>query len=351
MEVGMANPFSIVFGKKPVQYISRLSQTNQVIDDFTSENPSTQVYMITGVRGSGKTVMMTNINSFFAQMDDWFVVELNPERDMLQALAAKLYDIPQMHKLFLEAKLNLSAFGITASIEGSAPVSDIDTAIERMLAEIKKKGKKVLISIDEATNNQNVRVFAASYQIYIRKELPVFLLMTGLYDNINNLQNEKSLTFLYRAPKILLEPLNITAVIKSYMDVFRISYDDAKQMAVITQGYSFAFQVLGYLCWENRNSTLEQILPVFDQYLEEFVYSKIWSELSELDRLIVHVLALTGESSVKSIREAVDMKPEKFSLYRDRLIKKGVISSPQYGHLALTLPRFDAFVNKLYELE
>ena len=346
----MANPFSIVFGKKPRQYIPRVAQTNHVIDDFTSENPSTQVYMITGVRGSGKTVMMTNIDSFFANMDDWIVIELNPERDMLQALAAKLYDIPQMHRLFLAAKLNLSAFGIGASIEGSAPVSDIDTAVERMLTEIKKKGKKVLISIDEATNNQNVRVFAASFQIYIRKELPVFLLMTGLYDNINNLQNEKSLTFLYRAPKLQLEPLNITAVIKSYMDVFHISYDEAKQMAVITQGYSFAFQVLGYLRWENINSTLEQILPEYDQYLEEYVYGKIWSELSELDRQIVHELAMRGESAVKDIRGAIEMKSEQFSLYRDRLIKKGVVASTKYGYLSLVLPRFDLFVNGLYDI-
>ena len=39
-------------------------------------------------------------------------------------------------------------------------------------------------------------------------ELPCVLVMAGLFDNISNLQNEKSLTFLYRAPKkFFLEPL------------------------------------------------------------------------------------------------------------------------------------------------
>lgn len=345
----MANPFSMLFGKKPEQYISRLSQTNQIIADFESVNPPSQVYMITGVRGSGKTVMMTSVSGYFTGKDNWIVLELNPEKDMLQSLAAKLYSIPQMHRLFVSAKLNLSAFGIGASIEGTVPVSDIETAIERMFDEIRKRGKRVLISIDEATNNSFMKVFAASYQIFIRKDYPVFLLMTGLYENINNLQNEKSLTFLYRAPKLQLEPLNTTAMIKSYMDVFGISYDEAKSMAVLTRGYSFAFQVLGYLKWENRDWSIERILPLFDQYLQEYVYGKIWSELSELDRTIVRELSQNGESSVKQIREDLNIKSENFSLYRDRLIKKGVAVSPKYGFLTLGLPRFDVFVNSLYE--
>ena len=57
----MNNPFTLSFGKKPLQYISRIAQTNEVIQNFDAEIPSNQIYMITGVRGSGKTVMMTSI--------------------------------------------------------------------------------------------------------------------------------------------------------------------------------------------------------------------------------------------------------------------------------------------------
>ena len=48
--------------------------------------------MITGVRGSGKTVMLTDISKHFKNEKDWIVIELNPDRDMLQGIAAKLYD-------------------------------------------------------------------------------------------------------------------------------------------------------------------------------------------------------------------------------------------------------------------
>ena len=57
----MNNPFTLSFGKKPLQYISRIAQTNEVLQNFDAEIPSNQIYMITGVRGSGKTVMMTSI--------------------------------------------------------------------------------------------------------------------------------------------------------------------------------------------------------------------------------------------------------------------------------------------------
>lgn len=48
--------------------------------------------MITGVWGSGKTVMLTDISKHFRKDKDWIVIELNPDRDLLYSFAAKLYD-------------------------------------------------------------------------------------------------------------------------------------------------------------------------------------------------------------------------------------------------------------------
>ena len=149
--------------------------------------------------------------------------------------------------------------------------------------------------------------------------------------------------------KMLLEPLNFTAVKKQYMDIFALDGQQAEQMAWLTKGYPFAFQVLGYLYWENREKkSLEDILPEYDQYLEEYVYSKIWSEMSELDKKIVFEMAVSGETKIKSIRERLNIKSEQFSVYRDRVKRKGVVCSEQYGYLALALPRFDEFVKTYY---
>ena len=173
--------------------------------------------MITGIRGSGKTVLMTSISKELSKSKDWFVLELNPNRDILHSLVANLYDLPGMQKYFIEARIDLSLFGIGISIDKAIPVSDIEVAIQRMLGIIKSKNKRILVNIDEVSSTEYIKQFASAFQILLRKDLPVFLIMTGLYENIYNLQNDKSLTFLYRAPKILLEPLNCTAIAESYI--------------------------------------------------------------------------------------------------------------------------------------
>lgn len=340
----MNNPFTFAFGKKPLQFISRISQTNEILENFNANNPSRQIYMITGVRGVGKTVMMTEVAGKLKEMEEWIVVELNSTRDLLQSLAAKLYSLPDMYAHFVQAKFDFSFLGIGVSLENATPITDIESAVELMLAEIQRKRKRLLVTIDEITNCEYVRVFAASFQIFLRQGYPFFLLMTGLYDNIYNLQNEDSLTFLYRAPKMVLEPLNYTAVRKQYMDIFGLDMDLAERMTELTKCYPFAFQVLGYLYWENRDhKTLDDILPEYDQYLEEYVYSKIWSEFSELDKKVVLEMAKSGETKVKSIRENLGMKSELFSIYRERLKRKGILDTRTYGEVSFILPRFAEF--------
>ncbi|MBR1477292.1 MAG: ATP-binding protein [Lachnospiraceae bacterium] len=342
----MQNPFSLSFGKTPQQYISRLSQTDRILESFNADNSPAQVFMLTGIRGSGKTVMMTNIANQLRENNEWIVIELNPERDMLNALAAAIYALPEFHKLFIKAKLDFSALGLGVSVESATPVTDVEVALDRMFEEISRVKRKVLITVDEVINNPNVRIFAASFQIFIRKDYPVYLLMTGLYENIYNLQNEKSLTFLYRAPKIFLEPLNYTAMASQYKSIFSLSDEQAQKMAAATKGYSYAFQVLGYLFWEHSAAQIEDILPDYDQYLEEYVYEKIWSELSDNDKKVLIEMVKKRETKVTAIREGISMSTSEFSVYRDRLKRKGIIEANQYGHIRLLLPRFEEFISR-----
>ena len=341
----MNNPFTLSFGKKPLQYISRLSQTQQILETFQAPVPSNQIFMITGVRGSGKTVMMTNIAHELKADDSWIVIELNPTRDLLQSLAAKIYSLPEMHARFLNARLDFSAFGLGLSVENSAPATDIENVLELMLDQIKESGKRLLITIDEVTCSEYIRIFVSSFQIFLCQEQPIFLLMTGLYENLYDLQNDKSLTFLYRAPKLLLEPLNYTAERNHYMKIFNIDTESASKMTSLTKGYPFAFQVLGYLYWENRSTkNIDEILPEYDQYLEEYVYSKIWSELSEQDQRILLSISPDDGLKVKELRTRLQMSSELFSVYRDRLRRKGVIDTHEYGKVSFSLPRFSNFV-------
>ena len=343
----MNNPFSLLFGAKPLELVSRTMQREEVIEAFSAEPTYQNVSMITGIRGSGKTVLMTDICNELKTRDHWIVISVNPEDDILHSIAAELSYTRKYRELFQDAKISISLPGINFEIDGEPPITDTRTAVKRMLQSIKKKGDRVLFAIDEVTSNSYVKKFVAEFQIMTREELPVFLLMTGLYENINSLQNEKSLTFLYRAPKILITPLNIRAMAVRYQNVFRFEDDEISfKMARETKGYAFAFQVLGFLTFRNPEHDYKKVYDEYRQLLEEYVYDKLWSEMIAKERLIVSAMTETDE--VSKIQSLAKMGNSAFSPYRRRLIKKGIVSGEEYGKLSFTLPLFREYVRDLY---
>ena len=202
----MQNPFTLTFGKSPLEPVERPVQTNEIVDAFTAESVNQQMFIITGVRGSGKTVMMTEIARRLREKENWVVIELNPSTDLLQAMLAKLNSNKVCAAIIKSAKIDLSFFGFGVAIEGVPAITDAETAIITILEKMKKSGKRLLVTIDEVTNNDFMKVFAGSFQIFVRQDLPVFLLATGLYENIDELQNEKNLTFLYLSLIHISEP-------------------------------------------------------------------------------------------------------------------------------------------------
>ena len=339
------NPFSLLFGKPPLEMIERVAQADAIYSDFCSEWPASQINLISGIRGSGKTVFLTETANRFKQTESWVVVDLNPDRDLLKSLVAKLYSEKSLMPVFKKAKINLSFFGIGVEIEGAAPVSDIEVALGRMLESLKRDGKRLLVTIDEVTNNKAMRIFVSAFQILIRQDLPIFLLMTGLYKNIVSIRNADTLTFLERAPRTELEPLNQNLMAQRYADSLHVTLAEATRLAGFTKGYSFAFQVLGYYAWENPGET-DQAMARSAQYLFEFSYKKIWSELSKTDKKVLRAIAQVPGGEIALIREKLEYTSSQFNPYRDRLIKAGVVTSPGFGLVEFALPAFELFVKQ-----
>ena len=114
-------------------------------------------------------------------------------------------------------------------------------------------------------------------------------------------------------------------------------------MAKETKGYPFAFQVLGYLCWV-RKQPWQEVLLDFDAFLEEYVYEKIWSELSPKDQEVLFSMAVAEDGKVENIRRVKDLESNLFNIYRKRLLRSGLITAPAYGYVELALPRFREFI-------
>lgn len=338
----MQNPFSIIFGKDPSLSIERPMEKSEIIEAFSNEPINQQIYLITSIRGSGKTVLMTEIAKYFKNNKDFIVIELNPELDMQDNLLSKLNS--EVGQLLKDLNFNLTLFNIVtvgANLENK--ITDKETAIIKILEHLKNQNKKVLITVDEATNSKNMKVFSSMFQILAREDLPVFLLMTGLYENIRKLQDEKSLTFLYRSPRINLGPLNLKSIGNKYKSIFNLSDNDAKNMVNLTKGYAFAFQALGFLTFRHNNN-YQEVLSDYRMYLEEYSYNKIWSELSNGDKKILYGIATSKSKNVKDILINLNIDSNHFNPYRKRLIDKGILSNNERGLLNFTLPLFEEYV-------
>lgn len=342
------NPYTLMFGKEPGQLVSRAPVVADIVESFGAAQPTHQVFVITGVRGSGKTVLMTEACKKLRAEPDWVVVELNPERDMLESLAAKLCSEGTLARIFKSAKINLSFFGFGLSVGDVAPITDIEVALGKMLASLQRHGKKVLIAIDEAASTPTMRAFASAFQMLARGDYPIFLLMTGLYENIRKLQDERTLTFLYRAPKIKMSPLNIGAIADNYQRNFLLDDEQALRMAKLTRGYSFAFQVLGYFAWEHGKLN-DGALADYKQYLDDYAYEKIWSEMSQRDRMLAYGIARSGDGRVADVRRIIGWETNQFNPYRDRLIKRGLVDGSARGYVRFMLPLFERYAIEHFE--
>ena len=261
-----ANPFTVIFGIEPQSLIPRQTEYSTVINVFESEKPITYGYVITGVRGCGKTVLMTAIQSFFDIRDDWYVLRLNPDLDLYESSISQLGE----HIHLTEDELiawNVSFAGFGGGIEKRS-LSDSETLLRKMLKKAKKENKKILIAIDEVSSTENIKVFAHSYQTFIGEKLPVFLLMTALPENFSALADSKNSTFLRRLPKIKLSALSDILIEEKYKEIFEISSDNALTMTKTVKGYPYAFQLLGSLLWESRKKRIDDdILSQLDVLL------------------------------------------------------------------------------------
>ena len=213
-----------------------------------------------------------------------------------------------------------------------------------MLLEVQKKKKKIFIGVDEVSKTPEMVKFAAEFGKWLSANYPVYLVCTGLYENIMELSNVKNLTFFRRATTIQTEPLNAIKMAETYRLRLNIDIAEAREMAKITKGYAYAFQEMGVLYFKKKKSeTLKDLLPEFKSALFAYSYEKIWEELTEEDRFLAKLLIEKKEYKREEVLKLMGSKSGNYSMYRDRLLKRGVISARQ-AFISLALPYFADYI-------
>ncbi len=340
----MQNPFSISFGRTNEKIIQREQEIQPILEDFDSEPTRNTVYILTGPRGCGKTVTLGHILDRYRSKKNWVVARLSQSDNMLEQMASILYEDGLFKLKSLKAEFSLSFQGITFSVKGDKPATSIHVYLERLLEYYKKKGIHVLVAIDDVTNNAGMVEFIRAYQGFLIDHYDVRLLMSGLAKNVSKLESDRSLTFLFRAPKIQLPPLSLKAIAFSYQETFQIKEDECIKLAKATKGYALAYQILGDILFRTKQVSLSQkVLQEYDFKLSEWSYEIIWSELTEKEREILSFIA-EGICTNKELQDRLNVNKGYLSTYKQKLTKEGLLNTTVRGKSELALPRFGQFI-------
>jgi len=333
----MQNPFVTTYSKIPDNSYIPTEQTFEIVNNFGYDRPSESVYKITGVRGSGKTVLLAKVEEEIKKLgkDEWYVYRLSPARDMLQQLLAQLAD-------------DFSGMGIGVETDISSEKDDrffdVGIEIEKILKKADASHKKILVGIDEISKTKDVITFVSEFGIWLRAGYPIFLVCTGLYENIEQLCNVQNLTFFRRATTVMTGSLNYIKMTDMYRKHLGIDTEKARLLADMTSGYAYAFQELGVLAFKDKECPIENIKENLKTELFAYAYEKIWEELSEGDRALARLLKDKDEYKKEEIVKLMD-KPNNYAVYRDRLIRRGIIKKRQ-GYIGLALPFFSDYIKE-----
>lgn len=346
------NPFTLMYGITARSVVSRDEEVERVVKSFVYDG-NMYAYLITGIRGSGKTVLLKTIEERIKQTENWIVLNINPQSDITISLANRLFDETLIRKELRKWSLSLHLGVLTLSREGGESTQDPEIIVEDLLEKASSRlDLRVLVSIDEVNDTPEFRRFINLFQILIGKRLPIYLLMTALKENVTGLINDKAMTFLSRSPRIELEPLSLPGIAKEYQDALSVDAKTSIEMAKLTGGYAFAFQVLGYLFYERKETSLsESLIAAYDKYLWNNGYNKFWKDLTSAERAFLIALEESPSRSKAEILSHYTKPRNGYSVYRERLIEKGLLYSPSYGTLEFVLPRFGEFVHIVKEFE
>ncbi len=375
----MPNPFKPTAGKMPPILIGRQS----IIDDFKEglENGAGapgRLMLITGQRGYGKTVMLTELGRV-AKAAGWEVISETASEGMCDRLASalvrpgmKLRGVNVQPSIGVSGILNASLGGASFSVDQVALT--LREVVNQRLAKM-PRGKGIVFTIDEAqaASMADMVALATTIQHVIRDEdmrdvsdsdkHGVAFVFAALPSLMDELLHERVLTFLRRSVQHDLGLVAYPDVRSAYIEVVRegglaIDSEVAELAAEASDGYPYMIQLVGYYMWraaEVRGSKeieeadviqgKKDALVLFD----DAVCAPLFDGLTAAQKLFVKAVAKEAPqpAKVSEIANRVHRSASWVSKYRASLIKERVVESAGYGLVRLSASHLAEYVQSL----
>ena len=356
-----SNPYNPAFGQKPERFLGRSLIVYEVLSSLENTNSPWRTTLLIGIRGSGKTALLSDIKESITNSDT-IAVFVNPGDDILNDILSQVYTnspkslsgmIPMPSKISIGGSIELDI-----SKNSPAFLNHFRHQLTTMLEVLKKKKVKLLFLIDESQKHSpGMRTFISTYQHLVRERFDVNLVMAGLPNVISDILNDDVLTFLRRANQVELGNVDVSIVAYDFQEIFckeyKISTDVVERAAAITKGYPYLIQLVGFYLWESlkagaeENEALMQAIVHAKSMMFQNVHKLIYKELSKGDRYFVQAMAVDENvSKFADIMARIGKEKNYASIYRVRLIERGYIKAVGHGEIAFCLPFTKEFIQQ-----
>ena len=388
------NPYTPGAGQTPAV----LSGREDELRDFEARlqrlelGRSAQCTLIVGLRGVGKTVLL---NRFASQAigRDWVVVdhELTAKADLLVTVArlarqALLELAPpsslqragqKVARLLRSFELSYSVGGLGITLpasEGSGrdspasgdPARDLTELLVALGEAASEHERGVAFLFDELqfAESEPLGAFVAGLHKVAQRALPLTAVAAGLPQTRGVLAEAASYS------ERMFETRTVGAL--SEVDARRALAEPAEAEGVtieaaalreavsFTEGYPFFLQVFGDHLWklaDGSRVTLDQArraAPLVRDWLDRGFFTFRTDRLPTSQRRYLRAMAELGSDEQSSGDIATQLglsSSASVGQTREALIRRGLIYSPRIGYAAFTVPQFDDYLRRHFELE
>ncbi|MDR6939040.1 ATP-binding protein [Arcanobacterium hippocoleae] len=365
----MKNPFKPTAGKMPPVLIGR----DYAIEEFTdgindgAGSPG-RLIRISGNRGTGKTVLLTELGKIAAQQN-WFVIDETAGEGLAERLLEALVGKEKSKRKITDITLptvNIDPIGIDfgkVSLSPKLLPTTLRDALSKRIADVNRKHHDagVFLTIDEvqAASTTELRAIATAVQHLIREEKNIAVAFAGLPSSTSRLLHDEVITFLRRAIPLELGAIDLLEVREAFAEVIaangRTITDAALDLlTAATLGYPFLIQLVGYHVWRRATddapidvNTAKSGIAAAQIRLGQTVHAPAFDDLSDVDKTFLLAMSQDdGPSSMADIAKRMRKDTQYTGMYRARLIDAGVIAQVAYGKVDFAIPYLRAWLRE-----
>jgi hypothetical protein len=346
--------------------------------------------LITGLRGVGKTVLLTTFEEI-AREREWTTVEAEITKNtefgsrmgqLARRALLQLAPKERWKKRARRAAAIVKSFQVTFSPEGTVSAGlDVD-ALEGLAdtGELAEDLTDLWVALGEAAaENDGGVVFLldevqflrvvefealiAALHKTVQRQLPITLVGAGLPQLPRLAGEAKSYAErLFKFPRIgELEPDLAAQALIEPAHGLGIEYERKAVDRILdyTQGYPYFIQEYGNVVWDLADGSpisskdVAGAQEAVEAKLDESFFRVRAERTTELELRYMRAMAELGPDpqQAKDVADLLGRTSQQMAPTRSRLIDKGLLFTPGHGLAAFTVPQFDRFMRRTYSLK